>query len=148
MDFFLYGSLMFPAVYEGVTGVSPLMEDAVLDGYRRYAVQNPQGSSYPGIIAQAGCSVLGKLVRNVSADEVAALDAFEGLDRGLYHRERVIVGSGEVSLTAFTYVAGPALLPYLAGDWSAEEFERTKLRRFLQIAVLPLSPQRKIVVGS
>jgi len=148
MNIFLYGSLMFPAVYEGVTGVSPTMDDAALDGYRRYAVQNPQGSSYPGIIAQAGCSVSGKLVRNVSKDEVAALDAFEGLDRGLYSRERVIVRSGDTALTAFTYVAGPALLPYLAGEWSAEDFERTKLRRFLEMSVLPLSPQRKIVVGS
>jgi hypothetical protein len=87
-------------------------------------------------------------VRNVSEDEVVALDAFEGLDRGLYRRESVMVCSGDATLTAFTYVAGAQLVPYLAGEWSAEEFERTKLRRFLEIAVLPLSPQRKIVVGS
>ena len=61
-----------------------------------------------------------KLLLDVAAAELDKLDFFEELDSGLYLRHKVRVQSSGQWLDAWCYLAGPLLLPYLAGDWSVE----------------------------
>jgi gamma-glutamylcyclotransferase (GGCT)/AIG2-like uncharacterized protein YtfP len=145
MDVFVYGSLMFPAVYEGVTGVARPMIDALLHSYRRYGIQNPQGSSYPGIVPEEGSVVRGKVIRGITEQELSALDSFEDVEHGLYRRQEVEVFVQSGALRAVTFIAGPKITPYLKGEWCAERFEQDMLRQFLALSVMPFARRRGMV---
>lgn len=132
---FVYGSLMFPSVYEGVTGHDRQMMDAILFDHRRYAVCDPNGSSYPGMIPETGHSVTGKLLSDISEAELAALDRFEEIDRQLYNRVSVVISTDPGPIRALAYMAGSELRPYLRGEWDPQEFAETKLSAYLRTVV-------------
>ena len=116
MHIFTYGSLMFPQVWQHVVRGTYRSAPASLAGHARYAIV---GETYPGIIAQEGAQVAGVLYFDVAAQDVAALDAFEGEE---YRRDQVplTLASGE-AMIAGTYVY---LLPHrLSGlPWQPEAF--------------------------
>lgn len=121
---FVYGSLMFPEIYRKVTGSVPELTDAKLPGFRRYAVE---GRGYPAIAPESEGNVEGKLLINVSDDELQALDSYEGISSGLYSRCRVQVEGPNGQVEAETYVAGYALEKRLKGEWDPAEFEKSYL---------------------
>jgi len=128
---FVYGSLMFPPVYEGVTGTRPEFSDVTLPGFNRYAVKDSEGSAYPAMIPAVGGLVDGKLIVNVTDDELAALDRFEEVSSGLYSRRRVTVEGPSGPIEAEAYIAGESLRGKLSGDWDVETFARLKLPDYL-----------------
>lgn len=98
-NIFTYGSLMFDEVWcQVVTGRYP-SEPALLDHHQRHALT---GLSYPGVVATPGAQVAGRLYRDVSAADIARLDAFEGPE---YRRDalQVVLVSGE-HVSAWTYL--------------------------------------------
>lgn len=99
MHIFTYGSLMFSEIWQRVVSGDYRSAPALAHGYARYAVL---GATYPGMIARPGAAVEGVLYVDVSAQDVAALDLFEG---GEYRREQieVVMQSGE-KLIACTYL--------------------------------------------
>ncbi|NEX63268.1 gamma-glutamylcyclotransferase family protein [Noviherbaspirillum galbum] len=121
MHVFTYGSLMFSPVWERVVRGSYEAEPAVLSGHVRHAIL---GETYPGMIASPGSEVAGMLYRGVSDADVAALDAFEGVE---YRRVAVQVAAGGRPVEAQTYLY---LMPdrLSADPWVPERFE---MARFL-----------------
>lgn len=134
MHVFTYGSLMFAQVWQrvvrgthstrgtrdtrGMFGSEP----ATLDAYARYAIV---GETYPAMVPEYGGHVTGVLYRDLTASDVAALDAFEGSE---YRRDNVrvrLASGGEVNAGAYIY-----LLPHkLSGmPWLPEQF---RMERFL-----------------
>ncbi|HVL77420.1 MAG TPA: gamma-glutamylcyclotransferase family protein [Noviherbaspirillum sp.] len=85
MHIFTYGSLMFSEVWQRVVPGSHASVPARLPGYRRSAIR---GVSYPGIAADDSAQVDGRLYLDVAAEDLAALDRFEG---GEYARVAVSV---------------------------------------------------------
>lgn len=122
-NIFTYGSLMFPPVWERVVRARYRSMQATVSDHARFAIV---GATYPGMIAQAGTAVRGVLYFDVSAQDVAALDAFEGSD---YRREpvRATLESGE-TVTAGTYLYLD-VARLAAAPWRPEAFQ---LQRFLQ----------------
>lgn len=120
---FTYGSLMFPEVWERVVKGSYEHERGTACGYERYTVS---GMTYPGMIEQAGGSVEGVAYFNISDDDLAILDAFEGES---YVRRSVTVQLADGrQIEAQTYLfLEPAELS--TRPWNPEQFA---MQRFLR----------------
>lgn len=118
---FTYGSLMFAQVWQRVVRGDYRSAPAWLDGYARFAVRD---ETYPGMVAQAGASVAGVLYFDVAPSDVAALDAFEGIE---YRRDtvRVTLDTGEaVGAAAYVYLQPQKLSdsPWLPEAFQIERF--------------------------
>jgi gamma-glutamylcyclotransferase (GGCT)/AIG2-like uncharacterized protein YtfP len=142
MHVFTYGSLMFPTVWTRVVAGCYRSTAASLAGFRRWRVR---GEDYPCLERSEGdggdgghhAPVAGMLYLDVSPGDIAALDAFEGVD---YRRIEVpvTVGDGQAgaasvgaTLLAQTYlfIARARIEP---AEWDPAEFERDRLERFLR----------------
>ena len=75
MRVFAYGTLMVPALVEGITGLRPAQRPARLEGWERRAVR---GEVYPAIVPAPGAAVEGRLLAGVPRSRLAFLDRFEG----------------------------------------------------------------------
>lgn len=127
MNLFTYGSLMFPEVWERVTGLSGPGAPACLADH---AARRIRGQTYPALVASAGDLTEGVLYQEVTPEAVARLDAFEG---PFY--DRVMVGvmlPDGAATSAWVYRASrqddPDILPE---PWQAGCFRRDHLRQFL-----------------
>ncbi|MDP9108487.1 MAG: gamma-glutamylcyclotransferase [Pseudomonadota bacterium] len=119
---FTYGSLMFAEVWQKVVAGQYASAKATFYGYQRFALR---GETYPGIVARATGSVDGLVYLDVSDADIAALDAFEGVD---YRRIEAGVTSADGTPVAVqTYLM---LQPQQLSDqpWLPEQFA---LQRFL-----------------
>lgn len=99
MHIFTYGSLMFPQIWQRVVRGNYRSAPATASGYARYALAD---DTYPGMIARPQTTVEGVLYFDVDAQDVAALDAFEGSE---YRRDQidVVIDSSE-TVIACTYI--------------------------------------------
>ena len=127
MHLFTYGSLMLPSVMHAVTGRRFAAESAVLHGYARYCVKN---ATYPGLVEQAGARTDGMVYRDVDADALSRLDAFEG---STYQRLPVTVKLEDTTrLPANTYVVRPTHQACLSDEpWHLDTFRQHHLDAFL-----------------
>jgi hypothetical protein len=113
--YFAYGANMDPAAMAQRCPGARLVGPAVLADHRFAVVRTGHGTVLP----QKGASVHGVLWRIGRQDE-AALDAYEELAAGLYHRAARVVRCGRRTVTALVYIAaatapGRARPGYLAG---------------------------------
>jgi gamma-glutamylcyclotransferase (GGCT)/AIG2-like uncharacterized protein YtfP len=116
-NIFTYGSLMFPEVWECVAAGRYRNAPAIVADHARFEVA---GETYPGMVHAAGERVAGVVYFDVTAQDMAALDAFEGSD---YRREMLhaCLASGEtVVVEAYIY-----RVPSRLGNksWHPDAFE-------------------------
>ncbi len=126
-DFFVYGTLQIPEVFQAVTGRLAPAEPARLAEHARYRLK---GLTYPGLVAEPGAETEGLLFRRLGPEEVARLDAFED---DFYERPAVSVTTlaGE-TVRAETYVIPAASRSRIDPcPWSLDEFRRQSLQSFL-----------------
>ncbi len=120
---FIYGTLTFPEILEGLTGKTFERKPARLSGYQRYAIQD---RPYPAITEKPGSEVDGFLI---DADEASAriIGFFEAPE---YEKRQVEVScEGEVRQAA-AYAWQAAHRALLSGEWSPEEFSKNHLQRY------------------
>lgn len=118
---FVYGLLMFPDIVEAITGQHYQMLDAVLADHQRFGLsQSPLEAPVPVLTEMPGRVQTGKLLLNVEPAAIKALDFFEELDSGHYVKKTVRVQAEGQWYSAFCYAIGPALKPYISGDWHPE----------------------------
>lgn len=119
---FVYGLLMLPEVVFAITGKHYSTQQACLEDHKRYGLSKQPGDTpVPALTQCSGHLQHGQVLLGVLPDELAKLDFFEELDSGLYLREKVRVLSSGLWLDAWCYMVGPALAPYLTGDWSLQQ---------------------------
>jgi len=127
VNIFTYGSLMFPAVWSRLVRGAYDSVAARLDGYQRYVVLE---QDYPGLIAQAGVSVIGRIYLAVDADDLRRLDVFEG---DSYRRKNVhpVLANG-TTLEAQSYLwvgeRGLSALPWQPHGFDLEAFLVARVR--------------------
>lgn len=124
---FFYGTLMHPEVFSRVVRGTYRSEPAVLTGFARYRVRD---QAYPAMIEQPGSEVAGQIRFDVTDDDLARLDRFEG--PGYVRRvvQRVFASCAPVECQ--TYICRPEHQADLTGEsWSLAWFEQQGLPRFL-----------------
>lgn len=117
MHVFTYGSLMFAPVWERVVRGSYRSARARLDAYARFAVR---GQSYPGIVPMSASHVDGLLYFDVAANDLDALDRFEGAE---YARTALTVRLEDGVLceaAAYVYLIRENLA---SAPWQPERFD-------------------------
>ncbi|WP_455198477.1 gamma-glutamylcyclotransferase family protein [Kaarinaea lacus] len=125
-NLFVYGTLMFDEVWQQLIANHYHKIDAELADFIRLKVKN---EDYPGITPSAGNRISGKLILNVSHEDVKQLDLFEG---EYYKRDSVIVFSGGTSYPAETYVFRRRYQSLLSSEeWEVDAFKKSGLSSFL-----------------
>jgi len=123
---FTYGSLMYPDIFERVTGRLPQCYPAVLNDWRRHALKEV---SYPGAVPQAGHVIRGMLWHDLTDAELMRLDAFESSE---YRRNSVLVTveSGLVwPAQIYVWLDPDRLEP---NDWPQSDFEKYHRPQFFE----------------
>lgn len=128
MNLFVYGSLMFPEVWEKITGLTSRGLPATLQDYAAHRIHD---QSYPALIPVDGAVTRGILYTGLDAGTLRKLDDFEG---GFYQRVEVSIQmEGKSRVPAWTYRAGSPEHPdILSALWDAQHFVENELRTFLQ----------------
>lgn len=124
---FAYGTLMFPAVFHAVTGLTRTGVAAMLEDHARYAVR---GQPWPAMLAEIGARTDGCVYTDLPATAWPRLDDFEG---SFYVRTAVEVTLADgTRCAAQTYLARAGTRTWLSPRaWSAEEFRRRHLANYL-----------------
>ena len=124
---FTYGTLMIPQIICMLIRREISGEEAVLSGYRRGLIRN---ETYPGIIADPGHNVTGILYRQLSPDDLAILDQYEG---EMYILKPVTVKLNYRKEHTVTYILHSSFEQLLTEeDWDSEYFRKYDLDRFLR----------------
>jgi gamma-glutamylcyclotransferase (GGCT)/AIG2-like uncharacterized protein YtfP len=128
MNVFTYGSLMFPEVWERVVRGAYSHAAAAAAGFRCYAVQ---GETYPGMVAAESAAsapdrVEGVVYFDVSLEDLAALDSFEGGDYRRVEIAASLPDGTSVNASAYLYLPQEKLAPE---PWSRDNFQ---LKSFLR----------------
>jgi gamma-glutamylcyclotransferase (GGCT)/AIG2-like uncharacterized protein YtfP len=129
MNFFAYGTLLVPKIWEAVTGESETDRcEAHLSGYQIFRVKE---GDFPGIVETEDETdrVPGQLFSNISLQTLSALDRYEDT---FYERVEVRVKTAEGFQFAETYripnsTAAQVLTP---DSWSLEWFESEALDQY------------------
>lgn len=134
---FTYGSLMFDAVWGRVVQGQYRRQAASLAGFERFAIRD---ETYPAVVrsASAAACVAGFVYLDVTAADIARLDAFEGPD---YQRIEVPVNDthdGSIYLASLYLYLSPERL--LAEPWDENRFALVTMEPFLKRFCRPESP--------
>lgn len=124
---FCYGTLQVPDVVQAVLGRIPAGTPARLPGYARFRVN---AAGYPGIVRRPAAETPGTLYADISEEDVAILDRFEG---ELYSRRslRVVPEDGR-RLDAWAYVIAAGQEQRLSSEaWSLARFLESGLDQFM-----------------
>ena len=128
LNLFTYGSLMFEPVWSRLVSGHYPASPATLAGFVRRCVKD---DSYPVIFRGSSTDMVeGVLYRNVTNEDIAVLDAFEG---DYYAREAVTLRLPDGSaFPAQTYVLKDQYR-HIADDreWDAARFSSTDIHHFL-----------------
>jgi len=121
---FVYGTLLFPEILEGLTGISPVTKPAKLQEYKRCCVK---GCDYPAVLPEKNSVVEGKLVINVDHHFMDIITFFEGED---YQKTKVFIQAGnkEIPATVFTWNGDFHRLEMK--DWNKKQFEQYSLKYY------------------
>ena len=136
VNVFVYGLLMFPEIVTAITGQQYLALSAVLPHHQRRGLsQSPGTAPLPVLVDNQDFDQDGSLLLEVDATAMAKLDFFEELDSGLYVKKEVRVLADGQWYCAICYAAGPALLPYVSGDWTPTLISAEQKAYFIQTVI-------------
>jgi gamma-glutamylcyclotransferase (GGCT)/AIG2-like uncharacterized protein YtfP len=128
MDFFVYGTLTEPERVASVVDAFVFVGAAVLEGC------HPVAGRYPTLAP--GGETAGRLLRT---EEVDALDAYEGVDEGLYVRVSAPRTDGG---TAAVYVGDPDALGVEASvDWPGSGTVAERVQRYFDTQSVTIRPE-------
>lgn len=126
---FTYGTLLFPEVFEAVTGRVFVSLEAVVAGLVRYGVRD---AVFPGVVVGRSERLDGRVYLDVDARTLARLDRFEDV---LYERRQVEARLADGrTLAADAWVVPPRHAGELDGaPWDPETFRRRHLAHYLDM---------------
>lgn len=113
---FVYGTLQFDAVLEGLLGRVPASTPASAPEWRAAALD---GRVYPGLVAAPGATAAGLLLTDLTHREWRLLDVFED---DQYDLREVALSTGDRGL-AYVWTGGDVRLE----NWDAAEFRELHL---------------------
>lgn len=127
---FVYGSLLFPEIADGLCRCRVNTAAATLKGFARYALK---GADYPAIIPHDGSKVTGKVLLNIDEKAIKLLQFYEG-DEYEMRSVEVETESAKIKAIAFVWNAGNKFLENF--DWSIDKF-KTESLEFYRDKIIP-----------
>ncbi|BBN00380.1 protein MpAIG2 [Marchantia polymorpha subsp. ruderalis] len=133
---FVYGSLMAPEVLAAIIHRVPPQATAVVANFHRYSIRN---RLYPAVLPLAGGNVTGKVLFDLTHEELKLLDEFEDFEYTRHLVETTVQDkvtddlniSIAVPVQAYLYVWADAEDKSLYGDWDYETWRTNNLQEFL-----------------
>ena len=113
---FVYGTLLFEAVWMRLIGRTPSLTEGIVLGWTRKSIR---GVSYPAICREEGSSVLGALVIDLTDHELSIVDAYEDVG---YVKTQVNVLVADRTEMALSYVRENDSCSDLLGEWTPEGY--------------------------
>lgn len=127
-NIFVYGSLMYDAVWKQVVLGKYQFSEGTLHGYERIRIQN---EVYPGLRCNSQAQVKGRVWLDVSALDVCRLNEFEG-DYYDLADATALTSSGKQLPVTF-YMIKPEYQHILDDrSWDQSEFESTYIQQFIK----------------
>lgn len=128
INVFTYGSLMYPDIFEQVTGSLPVSLPAVAHNWLRHGLAN---RAYPGAMPSDldDAVIEGVLWLDLTPAALSALDEFEGHE----YRRIAIEVKADNGLTHRAYIYQWLLRDQVQGSWDLVDFETNHRQRFVQI---------------
>ena len=126
---FVYGTLLFTEILEGLTGRSFSTQNAALKKFKRLRVAE---GDYPAIIEAREEVVQGSLVFNVDARSMEVLRFYEGDD---YECRKLEVTVNDKSIMAWVFVWNEDMALLSNADWNKDYFKRKFLADYLKYVV-------------
>jgi len=128
---FTYGTLEIPQVVQIITGQVLIGAPARLEGYARYQLKN---QAYPGIIQEAGASIVGTLYLELDDVLMARMDEYEDT---CYEKRRLrVMTENGMALNALAYVVPEENRELLSsGAWDRQHFINNELDSFMRSIV-------------
>lgn len=130
MNVFVYGSLLFPEIADGLCGQKLKSKNATLSGYARFALK---GADYPAIIKKDNSTMEGKVLLNLDENAIYLLTFYES-DEYAIATVKVETGSGIANAITFVWIGGNEFLEDF--DWDKEQFESESLE-FYRDEIVP-----------
>lgn len=128
---FVYGTLLFPEIIEGLTGKSFAAKVARLEGYERRSLR---GADFPALIKNAASSVTGKILLNVDDRSFDILRFFEGDDYQWIEVEvEVETANEKLCVCVFIWIGRAERLE--EKDWDRDFFKRNILQGYLKYII-------------
>ncbi len=121
---------MFPEVQHAIVGEELQAHDGQLRGFRRGQLR---GREYPGIIETPEGSVIGKVLMGIHTEFMALLDMYEGFEFRRVKSSALLSSGEKVEVCTYAWALSPE--DVLEDDWDAVQFQREKLRTFVQYII-------------
>jgi len=126
---FVYGTLLFPEIVFALTKKHFTEKPAILRGYKRYKISDPQRRRYgPAIIPNKNGVVKGKVLFDIDEHSLNILTKWERE----YVQMDVIVEVGKEKIKTFAYVGKKFKKRHLYKEWDEQEFKEKYLNLYLQ----------------
>jgi len=126
---FIYGTLLFPEILEGLTEKRFETKPAKLTGHKRYRVN---GCDYPAVVPDHNSTVEGKLVLDVDKRAMDILTYFEG---DYFKKAGALVQIADETLAAAVFIWKEDLAYLENNDWDRNEFEQSSLKLYVERVV-------------
>lgn len=134
---FVYGTLLAPEIVNVLIERIPRSAPAWLSDHRRFSLR---GRTYPAAVPFPEAKLLGKVLYDLTDEELAVLDAFEDIDYTKELVEPVLqvdekqAGANLKSrLQAIVYVWANVKDDNLYGEWDCEEFREKYLEEYVEM---------------
>jgi gamma-glutamylcyclotransferase (GGCT)/AIG2-like uncharacterized protein YtfP len=128
-NLFVYGTLLFKEIREGLCDKKMEALPAILHGYKRLTVMN---CDYPAVIPVPKACVNGFLLKNVDAKSMALISFYEGEDYSTIKTE-VETKEGIVQARVFVWKSDRNYLD--TQDWDKDLFQENSLDSYVNEVV-------------
>lgn len=136
---FVYGSLLAPEVVSALIDRVPRTAPAYVPHYHRHSIK---GRLYPAAIPFPEDKVYGKVLFDLTDQELAVLDEFEDIEYIKEIVEPVLTGHGKEvetgpssALQAYMYVWADVKDENLQGEWDYEDFRGKYLDDYVKMCL-------------
>ena len=126
MKLFVYGTLIFDEILSELLKRKFVSAPGLLENYEMKKFLNAE---YPGIIAEKNSRVSGKIIFNINAQDIAILDAYEGV---MYKRRILKVKTNSKEYDCQVYIVKGKYRKKLSEDpWCPLGFRNNSLNSYV-----------------
>lgn len=127
MNLFVYGTLIFEEILFALLQKRYISIPGLL---RNHAIKKFSSAEYPGIIPDITATVSGKIIFDISQNDISILDTYEGI---MYQRTKIAVSTNSEYYKCQTYLVKDRYKAKLSqAAWCPLDFQKNSLKHYLE----------------